>query len=145
MRVLPIKYVVIGAILVTISAAWIVMSQRHAPPADLDLARSKQSVGGIYTVTLESEAEPVKTGPLHSWIAAVKSADGTPIVDATIQVDGGMPNHGHGLPTAPQASHIGDGHYRIEGVRFNMGGWWELHLRINGPAGDDEVTFNIVL
>jgi hypothetical protein len=30
-------------------------------------------------------------------------------------------------------------------VRFNMGGWWELRLTIDSPAGRDAVTFNIVL
>ena len=72
--------------------------------------------------------------------------DGAPVEDAELAIDGGMPQHGHGLPTAPQsAGHIGEGQYRIEGVRFNMGGWWELKLAITSPAGVDGVTFNLML
>jgi hypothetical protein len=145
MRALPARYVIIGAVLIVTALAWVVMAQRHAPPGNLDLSRTKATAGGLYDVSIEPESEPVSTGRLHSWIAAVKTPEGEPVVDATIAIDGGMPDHGHGLPTAPKASHIGDGHYRIEGVRFNMGGWWELHLSINGPAGKDEVTFNIML
>ena len=35
--------------------------------------------------------------------------------------------------------------YEIEGLRFNMGGWWELKLAIDAPAGADSVTFNLSL
>jgi hypothetical protein len=35
--------------------------------------------------------------------------------------------------------------YEIEGVRFSMGGWWELKLAIESPAGVDSVTFNLSL
>ncbi|MEX0956169.1 MAG: FixH family protein [Rhizobiaceae bacterium] len=139
------RYAIIGAVLAAIGAAWFVLAGRHAPRDGLDLSRSKFSEQGLYEVSIEPESEPIEQGPLHSWIAAVRSADGTPLVDATVVVDGGMPDHGHGLPTAPRASHIGDGHYRIEGVRFNMSGWWELRLTIDGASGEDVVVFNIML
>jgi hypothetical protein len=35
--------------------------------------------------------------------------------------------------------------YEIEGVRFSMGGWWELKLAIDSAAGADTVTFNLSL
>jgi len=35
--------------------------------------------------------------------------------------------------------------YEIEGLRFNMGGWWELKLAILSPEGSDNITFNIGL
>jgi hypothetical protein len=57
-----------------------------------------------------------------------------------------MPEHGHGLPTQPRVRRaLGDGVYEIEGLRFNMGGWWELKLAIESPAGADSVTFNLSL
>ena len=139
------RYAIVGAVLIAIAAAWFVMAGRHAPPAGHDLSRSKSTEKGLYEVSIEPESEPIEQGPLHSWIAVVESTDGAPMVDATVAVDGGMPDHGHGLPTAPRASHIGDGHYRIEGVRFNMGGWWELRLTIDGSSGEDVVVFNVVL
>jgi hypothetical protein len=57
-----------------------------------------------------------------------------------------MPQHGHGLPTRPRVTHaLGNGLYEIEGVRFNMGGWWEFRLAINAASGSDVVTFNLAL
>lgn len=139
------RYAVLAAIVVVVVAGWLVMAGRHTPPDGADLVRSKASAGGAYVVSVEPEAEPVERGPLHTWLASVKLPDGTPVVNARIGVDGGMPAHGHGLPTVPKASHAGDGVYRIEGVRFNMGGLWELRLSIDGPAGEDEVVFSIEL
>ena len=69
---------------------------------------------------------------------------GVGIDRAIIAVDGGMPEHGHGLPTKPRVTRqLGGGVYEIEGVRFNMGGWWELKLSISTPDGTDHVTFNL--
>jgi hypothetical protein len=57
-----------------------------------------------------------------------------------------MPQHGHGLPTRPRVTRsLGDGIYEIDGVRFNMGGWWEFKLAINAASGSDLVTFNLAL
>lgn len=139
------RYAVFATIAVVVVIGWLVMAGRHTPPEGADLSRSKASVGGAYEVSIEPEAEPVRQGPLHTWLASVRLSDGTPAANVRIDVDGGMPAHGHGLPTAPKASHEGDGVYRIEGVRFNMGGLWELRLSIDGPAGEDEVVFNIEL
>src|SRR6266481_5586909 len=74
------------------------------------------------------------------------SAGGRAIDEAQISIDGGMPQHGHGLPTRPRVTrNLGGGRYEIEGVRFNMGGWWEFKLAIAGSRGADTVTFNLDL
>ena len=76
----------------------------------------------------------------------LSSPTGTPVTHARIQIDGGMPQHGHGLPTKPQVTRAGaDGSYVIEGMKFSMTGWWEIQLAIDGPAGGDRVTFNTVV
>lgn len=134
-----------GVVALVVVAGFAAMHFFMAPPSDLDLSRSKSTVGGLYTVSIEPESEPLEQGALHAWAATVATATGEPVTGARITVDGGMPQHGHGLPTAPQASEAGNGLYRIEGVRFNMGGWWVLKLGIAASAGDDEVEFNIAL
>ncbi|MGQ2902179.1 MAG: FixH family protein [Neoaquamicrobium sediminum] len=141
------KWIIAAIILVVLAVAgFYAMRMMSPPPADLDVAREKMSAAGTYEVTIEPEAEPIQQGALHGWIVTVKTPDGEPVSDAEITVDGGMPQHGHGLPTAPQSvGHLGEGRYRIEGVRFNMGGWWVLKFAISAPAGNDEAEFNIVL
>ncbi|TIW70579.1 MAG: auxin-binding protein, partial [Mesorhizobium sp.] len=48
--------------------------------------------------------------------------------------------------TSPQATdYLGEGRYRIDGVKFTMSGWWQLHFGISAAAGSDSVVFNVVL
>ena len=99
----------------------------------------------VYTAQLEPN-EPLRLRRLQTVSVRVKDAKGNPVEDAKIAIDGGMPEHRHGLPTQPRVSrHLGDGVYEIEGVRFSMGGWWELRLVIDSPAGNDSITFNLGL
>lgn len=138
--------VVLAAIAIVAAAAFIAFRMMMTPPEGLDLARSKASAKGLYAVAIAPEKEPLEQGPLHSWILTVKTPDGAPVEGATIAVGGGMPQHGHGLPTQPQATaYLGEGRYRIEGVRFNMSGWWEFTFDIKAAAGDDSVVFNLTL
>ncbi len=115
-------------------------------PADLDLSLRRATEAGLYVVEIAPETEPVTVGPMHSWTVTVQGAGGTPLEEARITVDGGMPQHGHSLPTSPAVTQaLRDGQYLIEGMKFNMPGWWEIDLAIEGPAGADTVTFNLVL
>lgn len=122
------------------------MMMNVTPPANLDLELTRPSLNTLYTVTLSSQLQPLAPNQIHNWRIHLASADGQPIESATFLVDGGMPQHGHGLPTEPQVTtHLGGGDYLLEGMKFNMGGWWELKLDIDSPLGQDSITFNIVL
>jgi hypothetical protein len=33
----------------------------------------------------------------------------------------------------------------VDGMKFNMDGWWTLTVSIDGAAGADTATFNLVL
>jgi YtkA-like protein len=105
----------------------------------------RSSAAGRYTATLEP-ATPLRPRRMQTVRVTVRDAEGRAIDEAQISVDGGMPQHGHGLPTRPRVTrNLGDGIYEIEGVRFNMGGWWEFKLAIAGSRGADTVTFNLGL
>jgi hypothetical protein len=114
-------------------------------PADLDYSLSHASDNGLYAVTVTPGVDPVPVGRLHTWVVGVTAPDGTP-VDADIAFDGGMPQHGHGLPTVPKAmGRDKEGRTVIGGVRFNMPGWWEVKVHVHGAAGEDTATFNLAL
>jgi YtkA-like protein len=105
----------------------------------------RSSAEGRYVATLEP-ARPLRPRQLQIVRVTVRDADGRAVDEAQISIDGGMPEHGHGLPTRPRVTKsLGGGAYEIEGVRFNMGGWWEFKLAITGSRGADTVTFNLDL
>ncbi len=117
----------------------------HAP-ADLDYARTRTSTAGTYRVTYVPESEPIPIGRMQTWTLQVETADGRAVDDAELRFDGGMPQHGHGLPTKPKVTRaLGEGRYLLEGVKFNMGGWWTLRVEVVSPLGRDAVTFNLRL
>ena len=116
------------------------------PPADLDYSRTRTSEGGAYRATIRPLGDSIPQGRLHSWTLHLETADGRPVDDASVAVDGGMPQHGHGLPTKPRVTRaLGGGDHVVEGLKFNMGGWWVVKFAIAGSAGTDSVTFNLTL
>jgi hypothetical protein len=127
-------------------AALVATAGCMSAPKDLDLALTRTTVDKKYVVTLQPPARPAAINQLHAWQVKVASPVGAPVTGARIKVDGGMPQHGHGLPTRPQVTReLPDGGYLIEGVKFSMTGWWEIKLAIDGPIGADRVTFNTVV
>jgi hypothetical protein len=117
---------------------------KRPAPSEFGLG-PRLSAGGRYVATLEP-GKPLRPRQMQTVRVVVRDADGRAIDEAQISIDGGMPQHGHGLPTRPRVTrHLGDGIYEIEGVRFNMGGWWEIKLAIAASRGADTVTFNLDL
>lgn len=120
-------------------------SGAERPAAEAFGLGPRPSLNGLYVATLEP-GEPLRPRQMRTVRAVVRDSTGSPIDGAAIRVDGGMPQHNHGLPTRPRVTPNGAaGTYDIEGVRFNMGGWWEFKLLIDGAAGSDVVTFNLDL
>jgi hypothetical protein len=135
---LPVAVLAIGGIGVA--------AKMQPPPADLDLSLSKPTDAGLYVGSLEPDLDPLAVGPIHNWTVEITTADGTPVEHAQITIDGGMPQHGHGLPTKPQVTaELGEGRYLVEGMKFNMPGWWTIELDVDASAGHDTATFNLML
>ena len=114
--------------------------------ATLDRSLDKLSKNGLFRVRLASSADPIPLNQIHSWSITLTDPAGKPIPGAVIQVDGGMPEHGHGLPTAPRVeAGTAPGEYVIRGLEFSMTGWWELRMAISANGQADTATFNVVL
>lgn len=115
-------------------------------PEGLDTSTEKMTDNGLFQVAIDSNLNPIVLNEIHSWTVHVETADGQAVEGAQITVDGGMPEHNHGFPTAPEITDdLGDGDYLLEGVKFSMAGWWELKLNIEDGDLSDQVTFNLVV
>lgn len=121
-----------------------IMMGNESAPANLDTSTSLPSDDGLFQVSWSSNPANVPLNQIHSWTLHVETSDGQPVEDAYILVDGGMPQHGHGLPTNPQVTeYLGNGDYLVEGMRFQMTGFWEVRFIINSGEQSDSITFNI--
>ena len=123
----------------------IMMSQTEVP-ANLDYSTTRVSDKNIFRVSYLSTENIIPVNKMHQWTLHIETVDGKPVENATIKVDGDMPQHGHGLPTSPRVTKdLGNGDYLIDGMKFQMGGWWLMDLTITADTQIDAVHFNMLL
>jgi hypothetical protein len=116
-----------------------------APPPS-EFGRTRTSAGGQYRATIIPSGDSIPKNKLQSWTLHIETVDGVAVDSSQVLVAGGMPQHGHGLPTKPVVRKLPtSGDYLVQGLKFNMGGWWEVKFRVNGAAAADSIVFNIRL
>ena len=99
-------------------------------------AVTQASRDGLYKLSLFSNQSPIPLQKIHSWTLHVETADGKPVDNLKIFVNG---------------DHIGGGDYSVDGIKFNMAGHWEMRFNITEkgkPAGrgkEDRAVFKIHL
>lgn len=142
----PVRRPIAHAVLAAMTAALTGCMMFSKPPADLDYSRTRTSEAGIYRATIRPQGDSIPKGKLQRWTLHLETTAGAPVDSATLAVDGGMPQHGHGLPTKPRVTRaLGNGDHLVEGMKFNMGGWWVVKFRVNAAQGADSVVFNLSL
>ena len=130
---------VTGAVVLLVASIVLAPSASASTPA-------WESAASYFRVSYTSDLEPITINSMHGWTLHVETADGEPLEGATLSIDGGMPEHNHGLPTAPRVvAELGDGDYRIEGLRFHMSGFWEIRISIDAGSRRDVVTIPLHL
>jgi hypothetical protein len=142
-RVLTIGGGLLGLLVVLAIAMFVWMSY---VPSDLDTSTTRISEQGLFEIGYTSDLGAVPVNQMQSWTLHVETAEGQPVENATITVDGDMPQHGHGLPTHPQVTgYLGNGDYRVEGLKFHMPGWWVMDFVVTADGQSDQVRFNMML
>lgn len=102
--------------------------------------------GERYQLQIQSRLDPVAINRIHAWELELRDANGSLVTDATLTIRGGMPAHNHGLPTAPRVTEtLGPGHYLLEGMKFQMGGAWEVQFQIEAAPGTETLTLEFAL
>lgn len=135
-----------GLVLVFAVFMGVMMSRMNDVPSDLDTSITRSSDNGLFHISYTPSSGTVPINQTHQWTLHVETADGQPVENATITVDGGMPQMGHGFLTRPQAPEsLGNGDYLIEGMKFEMAGWWVVNFVIIAEGQSDTVRFNMIL
>jgi len=107
------------------------------------LTLTQWSTNARFQVVLQSDQAPLPVNRIHSWTVTITDAEGRHVDEAIVMVYGGMPEHKHGFPSKPEVTaNLGRGRYRIEGVKFNMPGRWEMWINIRALGKDDKVRFS---
>ena len=56
----------------------------------------------LFTVSIRSARYPLPLHAIHNWTIQLRDRQMRPVEGASIVIDGGMPEHDHGLPTRPR-------------------------------------------
>ena len=112
----------------------------------IDYTTTETSKGGMFVVTYVPEDGKNVLNRMQQWKIHLENRANEPVLGAKIKVSGGMPEHGHGLPSKPRVTkELGNGDYLVEGLKFTMPGWWKIVLKISSESDEENVTFNLDL
>ena len=104
------------------------------------------SESGRYRLSYQSQVNPIVINQIHNWILQLETAEGLTVSGADITLEGGMPEHDHGLPTKPRITESQDeNYYLVEGIRFHMRGHWELEIKIIQGTSTDTALISLDL
>lgn len=132
--------------LALLSACLVAACSISLPPSDLDVRLTRPTEHAMYIVTMKPLVPTPPINQIHAWEIGITDSAGVPIADAKVAFSGGMPQHRHGYPTQPAVTaYLGEGRYRLGGVKFSMSGWWEMKLNVQSARGSDIVVFNTVV
>jgi len=107
---------------------------------------STHSDSGRLAGRLTPESGAAVVGQFQIWILELRDASGVAVAGADLAITGGMPFHGHGLPTQPRVSEeLAGGRYRIEGVKLNMYGDWVIEVVVQTATFRDRLRFDLAI
>jgi hypothetical protein len=99
-----------------------------------------------FRITARTQESEPTINQIHRWLIHVEDLDGNPVENASIQIVGGMPEHNHGLPTAPKVTmYLGQGNYLVEGMKFHMAGLWRIEFSVSANNQEDVLVLNLRL
>jgi hypothetical protein len=130
-------------LLLSLSALFAVTTANAADPALADLTGT--TAKGLQ-IEIYSELSPLQINQIHSWHVRLLDSEGNALLVDDLEVNGGMLEHDHGLPTQPQVTALlENGDYLLEGVRFHMQGLWQLLIEFqhNGALDTATIDFNL--
>lgn len=111
-----------------------------------DGGASYEAEGTYYRVSASSELQPLRINRMHKWRLRIYDKQGRAVDSAQVVIDGGMPEHDHGLSTQPQVTQtLGNGIYLIDGMKFHMHGQWVINFTITADRATEVVAINIDL
>jgi hypothetical protein len=120
------------------------------PPTDATPAPNVQagvlSDDGLFVGSWVSDPGTPPINVVHEWVLHIETIGGEPVEGATVALNGDMPAHGHGMPTQPQVTaDLGNGDYRVEGMAFQMGGYWVVDVMVTVGGHTDAIHFGLEL
>jgi len=133
------------------STAWLA-ARKQAPATLAETIRTGKLVAQVndvpshnrrYRATLRPEL--TEAGQLAKWRVLVETTDGKLPARPTIVMRSSMPDAPNVAGDQPTASYLGGGTFRVDGLRFDRPGWWNVSVAITDAGVTDSLAFNLIV
>ncbi len=107
-----------------------------------------QSNTGQYWAAWKPAAGPVEMGPSFAIEIKLSTTEAGAPLDlppSQLDIQARMPEHQHGMLQSPEIIRLSPGHFRVDGMRFHMLGYWQLLLDVTRPPLTERAQFEIRL
>lgn len=138
------RFMAYAAILAAVSGAW--LGRAHERSATLpELIRAGKLPAQLSNVPSHNRLYRASLVPSRGeWTLRLEKSDHEPVSDARLVMQAWMPEEPGRNEYQPRVTTDGDGAYRVEGLRFDRGGWWNLKLNVTHAGITDSLAFNIM-
>ena len=97
-----------------------------------------------YVASLVPSSTPPHLGQPLEWTIVIRNAAGISQEHASLLVDSWMPDDSASGSRSYATRELGAGRYRVDGLRFDRQGWWNVRLRVSAAGTTDSLAFNLV-
>lgn len=102
---------------------------------------------GRYFVAYTPRPNPIPLNEMFELDVMVFDSGDAPTsaADVALGVDGAMPEHEHGMNTAPVVVREAVGRFKVSGMLFHMSGYWQLYFDVTRGPVTERAQFDVRL
>lgn len=135
----------IAGILIATSTAWLGTShaERMTVP---ELVRAGRLPAQLDNVPSHNRRYRATLLPSRDeWRLRLETPDNVPVSGAALVMQAWMPEAQTLNAYRTRVVADGDGTYRVEGLRFDRSGWWNMKLTVTHAGITDSLAFNLIV
>jgi hypothetical protein len=118
-------------------AGWTIVRSGDASMVTFSRLSNIPSHNDVYRASMTSAAN-------GQWTIEIQTASGTRVPNASLALESWMPDDERFVAVHPRVSELSEGRYRVDGLRLDRPGWWNVRLAISAASGTDSLAFNLV-
>jgi hypothetical protein len=116
-------------------------------PTGYEVAHTVESAGGTFLVAWTTDPDPIPDNePFEMVVSVLDARTGKILDDVELEVDAGMPQHGHGMNRQPRIERAGESRtFRVSGMLFHMIGEWQVYFDVTRGALTERAQVGVTL
>jgi hypothetical protein len=146
-----LRSLVLAGTLGVTSAAWLT-ARRPESAALAQMIRTGKLVAQVNNVPSHNRhyraslrPELTAAGQIADWRVLIETPDGKVPASPTVVMQSWMPEAPSVVGDQPTAFYLGDGVFRVDGLRFDRAGWWNVSVTISNVGVTDSLAFNLIV